>query len=180
MPYIHTSTLTYPVSEQDIRREFPSVSFPVPFTPPDGYAWVFPAPHPAYDPITHGVREIAPQIANGNYEQRWETYDLPADVIAANQAEAATRLKESIVTATQARLDDFARTRNYDGILSVCTYATSTVTKFQTEGQYCVEARDATWATLYTMLAEVQAGTRPIPSGYQDIEPELPALTWPT
>ena len=88
-------------------------------------------------------------------------------------------LQSEIVSAAQQRLDDFARTRNYDGILSLCTYATSTVPKFQTEGKYGVTARDATWATLYEMLAEVEAGTRPVPSGYADIEPDLPALAWP-
>jgi len=88
-------------------------------------------------------------------------------------------LQADIVTATQQRLDDFARTRNYDGILSLCTYATSTVQKFQAEGQYGVTARDATWAKLYEMLAEVQAGTRPMPNGYADVEPELPVLEWP-
>lgn len=84
-----------------------------------------------------------------------------------------------IVNATQLRLDDFAKTRNYDGILSLCTYATSTVPKFQTEGQYGVTARDDTWAKLYEIMAEVEAGTRPMPEGYSDIEPELPLLKWP-
>jgi len=88
-------------------------------------------------------------------------------------------LQTEIVDATQKRLDDFARTRNYDGILSLCTYATSTVPKFQVEGQYGVNARDNTWATLYTILGEVQAGTRPVPSGYADVEPLLPTLEWP-
>lgn len=88
-------------------------------------------------------------------------------------------LQAEIVAATQKRLDDFARTRGYDNILSACTYATSTVPKFAAEGQYCVNARDATWAKLYEILAEVEAGTRPMPSGYADIEPLLPALEWP-
>lgn len=88
-------------------------------------------------------------------------------------------LQAEIVAATQARLDAFARTRNYDGILSATTYATSTVPKFQAEGQYAVNARDNTWATLYAFMADVQAGTQPMPSGYVDIEPLLPALEWP-
>jgi enamine deaminase RidA (YjgF/YER057c/UK114 family) len=91
----------------------------------------------------------------------------------------AQEIQEQIVNATQKRLDDFAKTRNYDSILSACTYATSTVVKFSTEGQYCVEARDATWSKLYEILAEVQAETRPMPSGYSDIESELPVLQWP-
>ena len=88
-------------------------------------------------------------------------------------------IQQEIVEATQQRLDDFARTRNYDGILSLCTYATSTNPTFAKEGQYGVNMRDATWAKLYEMLAEVEAGTRPMPSSYADIESELPALGWP-
>lgn len=88
-------------------------------------------------------------------------------------------LQQEILLATQERLDAFARTRNYDGILSAATYATSTIPQFAAEGQYAVEARDQTWAALYEMLAEVQAGARPIPGGYADIEAELPPLAWP-
>jgi len=92
----------------------------------------------------------------------------------------ARDIQAEIVTLVQANLDDFAKTRNYDGILSACTYATSSIPKFASEGQYCVNARDNTWTTLYTIMAEVEAGTRPIPTSFTDIEPELPVLTWPT
>lgn len=102
------------------------------------------------------------------------------DMTPEREAARIAVLKEVIVQTTQRRLDDFARTRNYDNMLSACTYSTSTVHKFQSEGQYCVDARDATWAKLYEILAEVEAGTRPVPSGYSDIEPDLPVLTWPT
>jgi len=130
-----------------------------------------------------------PPIKQGNaWTQQWEVVELytPAERdqiladAAAQEAEAAAlRLKQEIIDSTQARLDDFARTRKYDGILSLCTYATSTVAKFAQEGQYGVTARDATWAKLYEMLDEVQAGTRPMPSGYAEIQGELPALVWP-
>ena len=88
-------------------------------------------------------------------------------------------LQERVVAATQQRLDDFARTRNYDNILSACTYADSSVPKFATEGQYAVQARDATWAALYALLDEVQAGTRQVPASFADVEPMLPPLEWP-
>lgn len=78
----------------------------------------------------------------------------------------------------QARLDAFAATRGYDGILSACSYATSTNERFRREGQRAVELRDATWATGYQLLAEIQAGTRQMPSSFSEVEPLLPALTW--
>ena len=87
--------------------------------------------------------------------------------------------KDLIVASTQARLDDFAKTRNYDGILSLCTYATSSVPKFAAEGQCGVDSRDQTWARLYTIMQEVEAGTRQMPLGFSDIEPDLPVLAWP-
>lgn len=88
-------------------------------------------------------------------------------------------VQREVVAATQARLDAFASTRNYDGILSAATYATSSIPRFASEGQYAVSARDATWAKLYEMLEEVRAGTRPMPAGFSDIEGDLPPLAWP-
>ena len=55
----------------------------------------------------------------------------------------------------------------------------SGVTKFAAEGQAAVNARDATWAALYTIMGEVQAGTRRMPTGYSEVEVLLPALAWP-
>ena len=96
------------------------------------------------------------------------------------QAQEVARISANIVADTQARLDAFAKTRNYDGILSAASYAVSSNVQFAAEGRYCADARDATWAALYTIMAEVQGGTRPMPTGYADIEADLPALGWPS
>ncbi len=88
------------------------------------------------------------------------------------------RILASFTAAIQRHLDAFAQTRNYDGILSAATYATSTVPKFAAEGQYAVEARDATWARAYEILAQVESGSRPMPS-IEEVVAELPSLTWP-
>lgn len=149
-----------------------------PAVPGIEFAWAresqYPTPIPEFfGTCSDETNATAPGVLAEMTQQEWETARTDEMSI------RAQRLMQSIVDATQKRLDDFARTRNYDGILSACTYATSTVPKFATEGQYCVEARDATWAKLYEMLAEVEAGTRPVPTGFADIEPELPVLEWP-
>lgn len=101
-----------------------------------------------------------------------------AEEIAADMQAKAEQVKKDITTAVQSRLDAFAQTRNYDSILSACTYASSTVAQFAQEGQLCVNLRDATWGKLYQIMQEVEAGTRPMPASYADIESELPALAW--
>ena len=110
---------------------------------------------------------------------RWETSWTVRDLTTQELLAKAVEVQRQIVTQVQDRLDAFARTRNYDGILSACSYATSSIPMFQAEGLYCVGARDATWAKCYDILGDVQAGTRPMPSGYSDIESELPDLVWP-
>lgn len=137
----------------------------------------------------HGLYEIvgqAPEYDAATQRVTGPTYSFDGTQVVRNFAveaipaeELLQALQQEIVQATQARLDDFARTRSYDGILSACTYATSSVPKFQAEGQYCAVAREETWATLYTILAEVEAGVYPMPTSFADIEPELPALVWP-
>lgn len=177
--YINTSTNQYPVSESEIRAAHPNTSFPLPFNPPDGYAWVFPSPQPAYDSASQGARKVAPQLISGRYYEAWELFDLPPNVVAANQAAKVQALKASIVAATQDRLNVFAQGRGYDDIKSASDYAGCVVPKFAAEGAYCRDARALTWQRLYDLLAEVEAGTRPMPSSFADIEQELPALVWP-
>lgn len=134
---------------------------------------------PSFNPITQSVSAANPALVDGVWTQQWVVSDLDAATIAANQATAAQALQASIVAATQKRLDDFAHTRNYDGILSACTYATSAVPRFKSEGQYAVDARDNTWVTLYALLADVEAGNWQMPTGFDDVEHLLPVLVWP-
>lgn len=170
----------YPYTLDELYADNPGVYFPDltnETLSPFNAASVVVTGAPAYDPNMQAVEPNG--CAYNEAKERWETQWSVRALTAAEMQKRLADLQQSIVAQTQERLDAFARTRGYDGILSACTYATSTVPKFQAEGQYCVNARDATWAQLYAMLAEVQAGTRPVPSGYEDIEPDLPALVWP-
>lgn len=172
----------YPYGLSDIRQANPNTSFPPTVSDETmaeyGAQRVFFSTPPTYDTNAQVLEEGLPvfDVDSMRWTQSWKVRTKTADEI----AQAMAALQASIVAATQARLDEFAQSRGYAGILSACTYATSPTHRFAAEGQYCVNQRDATWAKLYQMLAEVQAGTRPAPSGYADIESELPPLVWPT
>lgn len=94
------------------------------------------------------------------------------------QADYEAGVRQRLTQAVQRHLDEKAQERNYDNILSLCTYATSQNPKFQVEGQAGVEWRDAVWAKGYQMLDEVLAGTRPIPTA-DEVIAELPDFAWP-
>lgn len=130
---------------------------------------------------TPGVDFLLQDDGDGPYIREWNlAAPKPSQAkIDALGGEIEKEIMISSYTAEmQKRLDDFARTRNYDGILSAATYATSSVPKFAAEGQYAVEARDATWAKGYEILAAVEAGTRAAPT-LDELAAELPALAWP-
>ncbi|WP_145156179.1 hypothetical protein [Pseudomonas oryzihabitans] len=104
--------------------------------------------------------------------------DLSQLVTAAAKAAAQLEtLQATLTAAVQAYLDDQARARRYDGILSLCTYATSRVPKFATEGQAGVEFRDTCWSHCYEVLDDVKQGRRPVPTA-ADLLQELPTLDW--
>lgn len=90
----------------------------------------------------------------------------------------ASELTATFVQAVSAYMDRAAQERRYDGILSLCTYATSTDATFAAEGQAGVDFRDTCWRYCYDALGEVQAGARAVPS-LQEFLGELPALVWP-
>jgi hypothetical protein len=97
-----------------------------------------------------------------------------ADTIAQLTRPAVTEY----VAAAQAMLDEKARERMYDGILSACTYATSLNPKFKAEGQACVEWRDAVWARCYELMDDVESGALPQPT-VQGLLAMLPTMEWP-
>lgn len=171
----------YPYTLSMLKVEHPGTSFPASMSDEllaeFGVVRVMVTGKPDHNPLTQSVDQAQPAFvqASNRWEQQWTVRAATAEEIAARKQ----AIQADVVRQTQQRLDEFARTRNYDGILSACSYATSTNEKFGTEGQHCVAMRDATWAKLYEMLAEVEAGTRPVPTGYADVEPELPALSWP-
>ncbi|CAB4211807.1 hypothetical protein UFOVP1419_28 [uncultured Caudovirales phage] len=88
------------------------------------------------------------------------------------------QITASLVNAVQKHLDATARTRNYDGILSLCSYATSTDPVFSAEGQAGVAWRDACWRYSYQVQVDIVAELRTVPTP-AELVAELPVMVWP-
>lgn len=166
------------VWEHDFKAQFADTSFPQVLTEIivadfDFAMLVYPA-KPDVSP-SQNVIDNGQAFVDGQWQVQWAVVDKTEQEL----AQDAVMFRDRVVANTQSRLDAFARTRNYDSCLSACSYATSAVAKFAAEGQYCATQRDASWETLYEILAEVQAGTRPLPASFEEIEPLLPVLVWP-
>ena len=89
-------------------------------------------------------------------------------------------LRDKYDNIVQKALDDFAATRLYSGIMSVCSYANSTNEKFKVEAEYCIKLRDDTWTMCYQILDDVINGNREIPTE-EELLQELPvgSAKWP-
>ncbi len=104
--YINTVTMAE-CPESEIRAAFPNTSFPSPFTPPDGYAVVFPVPQPEHNPVTQMARLVQPVLTSkGHWEQSWEVVDLDAETIATNQAAKAASDREAAKAARAIAVDN--------------------------------------------------------------------------
>lgn len=86
--------------------------------------------------------------------------------------------EEVVKIKVQGILDEFARTRGYDDMKSVCTYSTSSNPTYQTEALRAIELRDTTWSTLYVYFYDIMANTAPVPTSWEDIAAMLPTLVW--
>lgn len=95
-----------------------------------------------------------------------------------DEAQAIPPTIGEYTAAVQSLLDNKAQERNYDNMLSMCTYVSSTNVKFAAEGQAGVEWRDACWSACYDIMAEVQVETRPVPT-VAELLALMPGFVWP-
>jgi len=182
MSYIKASNNTvekYPYSIGMLRKDNPNTSFPKRMSDSALANWgVYPvteAPDPAYDDMTQRVViDSHPTLVSGNWVRQKSVVALSAE-----EAEAkAKQLMDSYSAAVQTLLDSTARDKGYDSIMSLCTYATSTNSKFAAEGQAGVAWRDSVWTDCYTILANVESGVRTQPT-VEELVAELPTIVWP-
>lgn len=106
----------------------------------------------------------------GEIETVYE-YDLV--IIKAPSTNITKQLMKDVV---QVYMDIEAKTREYDGVGSLCTYTASEV--FGEEARNGVIWRDACWVKGYEILNACEAGTRQIPT-IDELLAEMPSMVWP-
>lgn len=126
-----------------------------------------------YDPTIQKLDNVRYKIEDADITEEWDIVDIP------NILPTVDEIEKMLVEETQHRLDEFARTKKYDNILSACSYSTDTNDKFRTEGSYCVKIRSETWSKLHQIISDIRSNTRSMPLRFIDIEKELPLLEWP-
>lgn len=126
---------------------------------------------------TTATRIIHNCATGETFQEIYEVPDPTVEELAAQALAEKNRIITTLVSAVQNHLDATAKTRNYDGILSLCSYATSLNPIFGVEGQAGVVWRDACWAHCYQVMADVEAELRTIPTTSELIA-ELPVFTW--
>lgn len=117
------------------------------------------------------------QLFDGDYAFEDEVdWDAEAAKKAAAEYEA---LKNRFTGFVQVYMDKKAQEKNYDSILAAISYAAGTDEVFKAEGAACLAWRDAVWRKCYSILDEVTAGSRPVPTE-EELLAELPELNWDT
>lgn len=140
----------------------------------------------SYRLAPRGVIRIADELLVTRDMAEWQEYrqwlkagGVPEQaIIIQPPLPTAEEITARMTVAIQLYLDSTAKTRGYDGILSACSYATDINPPFALEAQACVEFRSAVWRRAYGILAEVNAGTRPIPT-VSELIGLLPSIQWP-
>ena len=171
---------TYPYSIGDLRRDNPNTSFPKSPTDTLLADWdIYPvtiAQDPAYDPRTHRVvNDALPTLINGAWILNKSIIEMAQDEKDAYRVKTVREYE----LAVQRHMDEKVKEREYDSMISACTYASSNNLKYGPEGQACLNWRDSVWDKCYEVLGEVDAGTRQPPT-IDELIAELPTLTWPS
>ena len=84
-------------------------------------------------------------------------------MILINQEKALEQAKASMESAIQEHIDNEAKARGYDNIVSACSYA-GYPNVFQTEAISLGNFRSACWTKAYEVQASIDTGTISIPT----------------
>lgn len=168
-------------SQWEVRNACPNISFPASITDQmitdAGFEAVMQVT-PTYDPITQSATETAPVKTNGIWTCEWTVVALTPEEVAAKKAESFTQAVTAFDTALTDHLDNTAKSKRYDNRIT-CMVRAGFAGPFQAEAIVFASWADTCNILAYQMLAQVQAGTQPMPASPQAFIATLPEIVWP-
>jgi hypothetical protein len=118
-------------------------------------------------------------IVNAKTGQSYtETYEIPdptPEELAAAKVKETEEIVKRLTNAVQAHMEDVARSKGYDNLMSACSYA-AVANAFQAESQKFIEWRANCWMVCHHVLAEAEAGNIAVPSE-QELVAMLPVFS---
>jgi hypothetical protein len=142
-----------------------------------GFAVIDEGTPPSIDEATQTVAPGPVELVGEVWTQTYVVSALPADVVAKNAAAALDLAFHDAQGGMQNYMNGKAAERNYDSIQSAALRA-AYPGPYHDEGVAYGTWMDTCWQHCYTVLADVQAGRRAIPTTDQLIA-ELPTLVLP-
>lgn len=168
--------LEFPILDLAVR--FPNTSFPkdpVNGSLPDNIVYIEELVKPVPNLLQkHVVQQPTKDPVTGKWSIGWDLVSMTQAEITASMVEVKGRVSATV----QNMLDDFARTKDYDNIMSACSYINSSnVTRAQ-EAQTAINLRDQVWDTLIAYYTDVELGNVAPPTTEDEILALLPPLVW--
>lgn len=123
------------------------------------------------------IRAFAPE-ADFDYLRLLNELD-PAPVKALIPPPTMEELGSLLLGYVDEHLHATAQERNYDSVLTICTYGDTGNAKFDAEGIAFKRWRSQVWERCYALQADVLSGVRSVPSK-EELIALLPKMEWPS
>ncbi len=107
-----------------------------------------------------------------------ETYEVEDTLVSEEKGIDEDYVKSQLKPFVQEYLDTKIKERDYDNIVSLCSYILSTNPKSYLEAQAGIKFRDACWDKYYEVVNSIVSGSRNIPT-QEELTNELPNIEWP-
>ena len=180
----------WPVREFQIRNSV-SASLPVTLKPEDvaeyGFEPYAESDKPVFNELVEKVEERVPAKQGSTWVQSWEIIQLYdqakreqvlADDAAKKEAEAQQALIDQYNAALDKHLDTTAQSKRYTDRFT-CAIRAGFQGPYQPEGLAFGQWMDTCNQLAYQMLAEIEAGTRPMFASTDEFIAALPTMVWP-
>lgn len=86
---------------------------------------------------------------------------------------------DDCIAKCQKLLDETAQSHGYDNIQSLVSYIDDPNKKFDSEAKAGKNWRSAVWTKIFDILNKLKIGEIKTPKSWQEIEQQLPKISWP-